>query len=327
MRTSRNFTFFIFFLFAALSLSNGMDAQAQSSPFPWDGVVNDQKAGSVLFFNVYTSGVAGPISEDTRINITNTSSTKSVAVHIFFIDGETCSPADYVICMTQNQTYSFLASAFDPGTEGYIVAVAIDGNGFPIKHNYLIGDEYVRFSSGHSGSLGAEAVAAQWIEEAYETDFMFDLKFNGDQYDLLPSVLAIDGIPSINDGNDTMIILNRPTGDFAFGSDPIGTISGLLFNEVEVSHSFSFKSDQCQYKFSLTNSFPRTVPRIGNVIPTGTTGWMKLYSLTGCALLGAVFNSNSQPGLPTSFNGGRNLTALRLAKAVISIPVFPVNCR
>jgi len=41
-------------------------------------------------------------------------------VHLFFVDGATCSIADSLVCLTPNQTASFLASDIDPGTTGYI---------------------------------------------------------------------------------------------------------------------------------------------------------------------------------------------------------------
>ena len=50
---------------------------------------------------------------------------------------------------TGNQTISFLASDFDPGTTGYIVAIASDtSTGCPINFNFLIGDEFVKAASG-----------------------------------------------------------------------------------------------------------------------------------------------------------------------------------
>src|SRR5215471_16008067 len=60
-----------------------------------------------------------------------------------------------------NQKASFTTSDADPGTRGYIVAVAVDGlTGCPANFNFLIGDEYVKYASGHAANLGAEAIAA-----------------------------------------------------------------------------------------------------------------------------------------------------------------------
>src|SRR5205085_10560052 len=94
--------------------------------FPSTGEVSDQKAGSVLVYNLYSSSIAAPSAQNTRIAITNTHPGLSIAVHLFFVDGATCSIADSLVCLTPNQTASFLASDIDPGTTGYIIAVASD---------------------------------------------------------------------------------------------------------------------------------------------------------------------------------------------------------
>ncbi|MBO0725560.1 MAG: hypothetical protein J2P52_08170, partial [Blastocatellia bacterium] len=104
----------------------------------------DQQVGSLLFYNYYTSGAADSGGQNTRVNITNTNNTSSVFVHLFFVNSEDCSVADSFVCLKPNQTASFLASDVDPGTTGYIVAVASDDAGHPIVFNHLIGDEYVK---------------------------------------------------------------------------------------------------------------------------------------------------------------------------------------
>ncbi len=81
-------------------------------------------------------------------------------MHVFFVEGTSCGVADTFICLTRNQTASFTTSDADPGTRGYIVAVAVNFRGQPINFNFLIGDEYVKYASGHAANLGAEAVAA-----------------------------------------------------------------------------------------------------------------------------------------------------------------------
>jgi hypothetical protein len=65
--------------------------------------------------------------------------------------------------LTENQTTSFLTSDLDPGTTGYIVAIATDLTGCPVSHNFLIGDEFIKTVVGGTtffGSLGAEAISA-----------------------------------------------------------------------------------------------------------------------------------------------------------------------
>ncbi len=328
MRTSRYFTSILTALAFLMVMAIHSFAADPGVVFPVDGVVSDQKAGSILIYNVYSSSATSPATENTRINITNSSDTRDVAVHLFFIDGASCSPADSVICLTRRQTVSFRASEFDPGTMGYLVVVAIDNNGCPIVHNALIGDEYVKFSSGHEANLQAVAAAAKTVPvcDGATTDVMLD--FNGIQYDQLPQTVAIDNLVSRVDGNDTMLVLIRPSGNMGIGADAIGAITGILYNDAENAYSFTFSSGQCQVKFSINNSTPRTAPRFTTVVPSGRTGWMKMFNYSGAPLLGAAINFNpAASASPTAFNQGHNLHIMRLANsASIRVPVFPPNC-
>jgi hypothetical protein len=51
----------------------------------------------------------------------------------------------------------------------------------------------------------------------------------------------------------------------------LDSLFGLLFNDTENSFSFSFRGG-CQFRSLLSNTFPRTTPRISQVIPNGHTG-------------------------------------------------------
>src|SRR5215813_3272597 len=128
-------------LLALVLLTGASLAQDPGTALSATSEASDQKAGSLLYYNAYTSDPATPNTSDTRINITNTNSQSSVAVHLFFVNGANCQVADSFICLTENQTASFLASDLDPGTTGYIVAVANFTNGLPRQFNFLIGDE------------------------------------------------------------------------------------------------------------------------------------------------------------------------------------------
>src|SRR6185369_2279008 len=159
MRTSRKLAHALLALFALVIMSSFALAADPGLALPASSEVSDQKQGSVLVYNSYTSGATSGNTQNTRINITNTSTASSVSVHLFFVsDG--CSIADSFICLTATQTATFLASDVDPGVSGYIVAVATDANGCPRAFNWLIGDEYIKFTTGHAANLGAEAFAA-----------------------------------------------------------------------------------------------------------------------------------------------------------------------
>jgi hypothetical protein len=318
---------------AALVISVPATLAQVGETYPKDAEVSDQKTGSVLIYNIYTSSATSANAQNTRINLTNANPYKDqdAYVHLFFVDGSTCTPADAYICLTANQTTSFLVSDIDPGVTGYLVAVAVDGTtGCPINFNWLMGDEYVKFASGHTANLGAEAIAA--VAETPSSScttatFLAELSFDGVNYNLLPRVLAIDNIPSRADGNDTMIIINRIGGDLLIGASRIGSIFGLAYDDAEKPVSFTFSSGACQFRNVLSNNFPRLVPRFETFISAGRSGWMKFYSLEPNALLGAVINFNGAASANASaFNGGHNLHKLALTSASMTISVFPPGC-
>ncbi len=290
--------------------------------------ISDQKAGSVLFYNVYTSKIANPGAENTRINITNTNTFTSATIHLFFVDGSTCSPSDTYVCLTPNQTFGFNMSELDPDIMGYIVAVATDASGCPIQFNYLIGDESVKFASGHHANLGAEAIAAIAAPAGCDANSVTaTLAFDGVNYNLLPRVLAVDHVQSIADGNNTLLILNRVGGSLLTGASSIGSVFGLLFDANEKEYSFTF-SGGCQLKSSLSNAFPRTAPRFTTVVPKGGAGYMKFWATSDVAMLGAVLNYN--PASATDQNahtGGHNLHKLTYSSSAnYIIPVFGASC-
>src|SRR5262245_6510645 len=152
MKTSPKLTQALLGFIALAAISMSALAQTPRGPLNGSGAVpplQDHKAGSLLFFNYYTSGVADSGGQNTRINITNTNNTAPVSVHLFFVNADDSGVADSFICLAPNQTASFLASDVDPGTTGYIIAVASDDAGRPVVFNHLIGDEYVKMMTGH----------------------------------------------------------------------------------------------------------------------------------------------------------------------------------
>lgn len=298
--------------------------------FPASSTLSDQKAGSVLFFNIYTSSVGNPNAQNTRINLTNTDSGRAVFVHLFFVDGSTCSVADSYLCLTPNQTSSFLASDLDPGTTGYLIAVAVDTTGCPINFNHLIGDEYVKFDSGHAANLPAVAASALagGLPACGLNSVTATLNFDGLSYNQMPRVLALSNIADRASSNDTMLIVNRIGGNLATGAASLGAIFGILYDDSEIGVSLSFNAGTCQFRSSLSNSFPRTAPRFEQLIPAGRSGWMRLWSFDDAALLGAAinFNQNATASLG-AFSQGHNLHILTLSTAaVLTIPVFAPRC-
>ena len=296
-----------------------------------NSVPNDQKAGSVLVFPVYTSMASATNLQNTRINLTNIDTRRSTTVHLFFVDGSSCSVSDAYICLTPNQTTSFITSDLDPGVTGYLVAVAVNPSGCPANFNALIGDAYVKFGTGHSANLGAIAISA--LPGLAELPCSFGtssttLQFDGVMYQPLPRVLAADSLLDRQSGNDTMLIVDRIGGSLATGALRLGAVFGLLFDDSETAVSFSFTQNVCQFRSSLSNNFPRTTPRYEQIIPAGRTGWMKFWSYDDAAILGATINfSPNAAASAGAFNQGHNLHALTLTTtASVTIPTFPPSC-
>ncbi|MGE0884201.1 MAG: hypothetical protein AB7P14_11705 [Blastocatellales bacterium] len=333
MRTSRNFTHALLAVFALVVMSSFALAADPGLLYPPTSEASDQKAGSILFYNVYSSGATSGNTENTRINITNTSVTSAAFVHLYFVSNG-CSIADSYICLTATQTASFLTSDVDPGVKGYIVAVAVDGVvGCPVAFNWLIGDEYIKLASGHAANLGAVAFAALYngiVPGCDANSVTAVIRFNGagDGYNRTAAVLALSNLPSRADGNDTMVIINRVGGNLGIGASSLGSLFGLLYDDAENVLSFSVTGG-CQLMASISNNFPRTTPRVETFIPAGRSGWMKIYNQTGAiGILGAAINKNDNAGASAgAFNGGHNLHHLTLnATDAYVVPVFPPSC-
>lgn len=289
------------------------------SPIPEASVAGDQRPGSVLIYNLYNSS-ANVSSDDTQISLTNINPTLQGYVHLFFVDGQSCAVADMFIAMTPNQTVSFRASDLDPGIVGYLIAVAVDASGCPISFNFLIGNALVKFSSGHKADLAAISVAASpGLAPCLPGTVTTDLIFNGTNYNELPRTLALDNLPSRASGNQTMMVLNRLGGNLAVGADIMGSLAGLLYDDVENASSFTIPGGTCQVRGILNNNFPRLIPRYDQVIRAGKSGWMKIYSASDAAISGAMINIGND-----RFNGGHNLHTLSTTStAVMTIPVSP----
>jgi uncharacterized repeat protein (TIGR01451 family) len=290
------------------------------------GAPSDQKAGSVLIFPLYTSDPASPNLTNTRISLTNTSTTSAVSVHLFFVDGSTCNVADRYLCLTANQTTSLTTVEFDPGTTGHMVVVAVDSNGFPLNFNFLIGDAYVKTVVGQNrffGNYGAEAYSALREFITDPTGTTTAINFNGVDYDFALKTLAVSSIGSRANGNNTLISVVRTGGNLGTGIASLGSIFALLYDDQEDAASFNF-SGGCQLRGVLDNAFPgRASPRFDDKIPSGRSGWMKFFMTGAGGMVGVSFHANATDG---GFNGARMMHKLTLTTDSYVMPVFTPGC-
>lgn len=282
-------------------------ALAQESP-----ALSDMKPGSVLFFNRYTSNPGNPQQNDTQINITNTHQRDFASIHLFLVDGATCSVADSFINLTPNQTASFLVSDFDPGVTGYMVAVAVDGG--PTKFNYLIGDEYIRESDGRQANLAAVAIAKHSYGSGEDEDGVATLHFDGKEYDQLPNVVALSSFNSQVTDN-TEVYIYSPAANLATGAaSGTTTVFTLVYDDVENVFSTTIRFE-CYGTIRLS-SLRVLGGGLNRIVPAGRTGWIR-FNGSGKPLLGASIQRGPV------FMGGHNLHALTLlSNYSISIPSF-----
>jgi uncharacterized repeat protein (TIGR01451 family) len=294
------------------------------------GSVPTNPGNSILIYPVYTSSAASPSAENTRINITNINPTQPACVHLFFVDGTSCSVADSYICLTPNQTAGFLASDLDPGTMGYVVAVAVDcATGCPTNFNYLIGDEYAKFSNGFAGNLKAECIPYVGTAPLVCTTDQAVLTMDDTSYARVPQTVAMSNIASLRDGNNTLLVLDRIGGNLGSGVGALGTIFGILYDDSESAYSFSLSGGgSCQLKGQLSDNFPRILGRFSSVIAEGRTGWARLSAPSGIGMIGAQFTANrNAASSPSAFTGAHGLHALTAAPTTaFTVPVFPPTC-
>lgn len=277
--------------------------------------------GSILVYPFYVSNAANAHAENTRLSLTNTHPLRASTVHMFFIDDDSPQIADAFLCLTPNQTRSFLASDIDPNVAGYAIAVAIDEmTGCPVNFNHLIGDAYIKLASGHRGGLAALAFAA--IAPApvvcAPDAIAAEIRFDGVRYSAAPRTLVIDSLTSPQDGYDALLVVDRLGGNLMTGASTIGQITGLLYNDAEDGFSFSWTTSRRQFRSRISPSFPRTAPRLDVIIPARRTGWMKFWRVADGAIVGLRLTVNA---------GGSNLRVMTLTgAATIIVPLIPPKC-
>lgn len=311
--TQQTFRRLINFLFALGALTLFSSVALAQYPIG-NSHLSDMKPGSVLFFNKYTSDPGNPQQSDTQINITNTSQNDDADIHLFLVDGSTCSIADSFVGLTKNQTTSFLVSDFDPGVTGYIVAVAVSG-GTPTRFNWLIGDEYIRENDGRQANLAAVAIAKRSPGDVTTSgDGTASLIFNDAEYERLPNSVALSNFNSqVTDNTQVNIYIPSPS---LIGSEApsASTIFTIVYDDIENPFSTSIRI-VCYTTFQLRN-LRVAGGNINTIVPADRNGWIR-FNGNGSALLGASIQRGPV------FMGGHNLHALTLAPSyTIVVPAF-----
>ncbi|MEP7339127.1 MAG: hypothetical protein ABI977_15430, partial [Acidobacteriota bacterium] len=186
-----------------LAAAAQISAQIPGLPFPANSELSDQKPGSILFFNYFTSS-ASPGAQNTEITLVNTNASTTVGVRLFFVNGSGGASASALLTLAPVQTATFLTGDVIPGVTGYLVAVAINpATQCPINFNYLIGRATIKRSSGHAATLSAVAVSALASSPVACTGATAILNFDGVSYNQMSQNLALPNISSRADSNSS----------------------------------------------------------------------------------------------------------------------------
>ena len=229
--------------------------------------VSAQKPGSLLVFPYYTSKAA--LKTDTRFTLSNVGAQQAF-VHLFFIDGASCQPADQFLCLTPNASFAGKVSETDPEATGWILAVAVNAQGRPIQYNGLIGNAFVN-EGEYVGNYGAEAFLARSpLVAALQGDTAL-LFLDGVGYDAVPNQFAME-VQSPLDAPNQRVVTVGLRGDLnastMTGAGQVGSGIVINGNEKPMGSFTGWLSGSCQAIALLTNTSPR--------VPTGSAACHQL---------------------------------------------------
>lgn len=313
--------------------------------------VSDQKPGSLLVFPYYnTQLLPGGVQNNARIAISNTSETDTIFVHMFFLEGATCTPSDFFICLTRNGGITMQANDIDPNNFGYIIAVAVNEAGTPVANNSLIGNAFINAVLGtelYIGNYSAESFAAfasTTVPPAtVNGDGTATLNFNGGPtastqapgYDRVPNQFAIQ-IQNFTTapgqrivtaglrGNMTIVDPNNPLNSDVDGAGQEGT--GRVISEGEIPYSFNrFLAPGCQANSLIQLNSPRLAAPLATIIPATQTGQMKIG--VGAAVGLIMTPQSTNLAAQRQYIGIRTLHKTAVTDSTLIIPVFvPPSC-
>ena len=334
--------------------------------------VSDQKAGSVLVFPFY--GSDGSNANDSRLTITNvgpaglpggpvpmpmTGTTTEVLnnlnVHLFWMDSS-CSQADGYVCFTKFQSWTFKASEWDPVTaRGFLIAVAVDPQGYPISYNGLIGNAFVNCNVTQSGATerwlgnyGAEAFASLGVSllpipnpatvyfyttaakpntPAAAATLLFN---NGPRagvagYDAGANSFAAEFQSPVNSTGQTVLLvpLSGTVGGTLVGNGFSNNNTALLYRNDEKEYSWTGPAPACQMLIRISSTNPRILGGLGTQISSGKSGTL-VWGTTG----GSVGLFVSPAAGNQAFIGIRGLhkRSVSLNDPGLTMPVFVPTC-
>lgn len=285
---------------------------------------SEQKTGSVLHFPYYASNDTATV--DTQMSISNTG-TAGVTVHLYFMEGRSCTQQDVPYYLTPNATLTLTAASDVPLETGYLIVVAVRGDGCLMPNAGLTGSAFVKAPAGQFGT-GSGEVRGNYAATAFNaytsvcpTNNELVLNFNGTALDMMPTGFAV-AIQSPATAQGQTIVMAGMNGSVITGSiiGAAQTSTGAAYNEDEVFRSYSsFIRGGCQATGTLSNLIPRIsgfgALGLSGLIQPGTVGLLKFSTAGGTGIL--ITPSNN-----AGWSGIRGLTCTRVGSVTLSVPVF-----
>jgi hypothetical protein len=283
------------------------DRETADQPDPVGGALgaSEMKAGSALIYPRFATGTHG----ESRIHITNTHPTQRTRVRVVFTGlADPTTTTETILNLFPNQTSTIDPAQLAPNQKGWVFALAIDSRALPLNFNHLIGSSQVREQGGGSAGYNALAVAKNSPGSVPRNDDAqsSDVVFNDEQYDRLPSTLALAALASQSD-NTTTLGYARPPASL---NDPVNTRGTVLATAYD-DFLASFAATIGGIEVRVGNVRPNVLaPAITSTIQKGHRGWLKLTP--GAPIF--VWTNNTptapfvaQPGSQSwtgGFNGG-----------------------
>lgn len=117
-------------------------------------------------------------------------------------------------------------------------------------------------------------------------------------------------------------------GDLSSRLDPIGAVASALCDDMDAKTDFCLDFQTCQSRQWLSDNFLRRAARLRKLVPSGRSGWLKLWTTNDQGWLGAAINFHAAPKSSNSaFSQGRNLHRLTYSHASrLLMPVIPSKC-
>lgn len=286
--------------------------------------VSDQQAGWMLAYPYYTSNAAA--GDETFITISNVSSTRTVSVHLYLMEGRGCTQADMFLCLTPNASTMFRASELDPENTGYILAYAVNPSGAfagcpDILSNTLIGNAHVKSTSRNiQGNYGAEA----WNSSVSSFSASCTIDPTGAFATLnypVPRSFAVE-IQSPVDVPSQTIVLAGLSGDISVGLTGAGQSgTGVVYNgnEKPLGSFTGLIPNGCHSTGVITRTAPRVPGGMAAIIPAGNVGTVKFNATAAVGLL-------MVPNQPSGRHGIRTLHKIGFTRATLNVPVFMPGC-